>query len=76
MASNCEFSTLFRWLKLCSKPTNIDEEFMELETDRFKDEYDRDSNGFIEADELIFWVSSLYFFHDVEPGGESAKNCD
>ena len=49
---------------------------MELETDRFKDEYDRDSNGFIEADELIFWVRSLYFFHDVEPGGESAKNCD
>jgi len=38
-------------------PTNIDEEFMELETDRFKDEYDRDSNGFIEADELIFWLS-------------------
>ena len=38
------------------KPTNVDEEFMELETDRFKDEYDRDSNGFIEADELIFWV--------------------
>jgi Ca2+-binding EF-hand superfamily protein len=42
---------------------------MELETDRFKDEYDRDSNGFIEADELIFWVSNLYFFHDIEPGG-------
>jgi len=38
-------------------PTNVDEEFMELETDRFKDEYDRDSNGFIEADELIFWLS-------------------
>ncbi|CAG5088488.1 Oidioi.mRNA.OKI2018_I69.PAR.g11863.t1.cds [Oikopleura dioica] len=38
-------------------PSNVDEEFMELETDRFKDEYDRDSNGFIEADELIFWLS-------------------
>lgn len=38
-------------------PSNVDEEFMELETDRFKDEYDRDGNGFIEADELIFWLS-------------------
>ena len=39
------------------QPTNVDEDFDELETDRFNDEYDRNSDGYLTGDELLFWVS-------------------
>jgi Ca2+-binding EF-hand superfamily protein len=39
------------------KPTNVDEDFDELETDRFNDEYDRNSDGYLTGDELLFWLS-------------------
>jgi len=39
------------------KPSNVDEDFDELETDRFNDEYDRNSDGYLTGDELLFWLS-------------------
>jgi len=39
------------------KPSNLDEDFDELETDRFNDEYDRNSDGYLTGDELLFWLS-------------------
>lgn len=39
------------------KPTNKDEDFDDLETDRFNDEYDRNSDGYLTGDELLFWLS-------------------
>jgi Ca2+-binding EF-hand superfamily protein len=39
------------------KPANVDEDFDELETDRFNDEYDRNSDGYLTGDELLFWLS-------------------
>lgn len=38
-------------------PIKIDEDFNELETDRFNDEYDRNKDGFLSGDELLFWLS-------------------
>ena len=43
--------------KIKFQPTNVDEDFDELETDRFNDEYDRNSDGYLTGDELLFWVS-------------------
>lgn len=42
------------------QPTNVDEDFDELETDRFNDEYDRNSDGYLTGDELLFWVSPKF----------------
>jgi len=39
------------------KPNKEDEDFIELETDRFKDEYDRNQDGYLTGDELLFWLS-------------------
>merc|ERR1719436_397964 len=38
-------------------PNKNDEDFIELETDRFNDEYDRNKDGFLAGDELLFWLS-------------------
>jgi len=38
-------------------PNKNDEDFIELETDRFNDEYDRNKDGFLTGDELLFWLS-------------------
>jgi len=38
-------------------PNKNDEDFIELETDRFNDEYDRNKDGFLSGDELLFWLS-------------------
>merc|ERR1711935_381313 len=38
-------------------PNTVDEDFNDLETDRFKDEYDRNNDGFLTGDELLFWLS-------------------
>ena len=43
------------------QPNTVDEDFNDLETDRFKDEYDRNNDGFLTGDELLFWVSFFYF---------------
>ena len=44
-------------LHLIYQPNTVDEDFNDLETDRFKDEYDRNNDGFLTGDELLFWVS-------------------
>merc|ERR1711935_1244735 len=38
-------------------PNTVDEDLNDLETDRFKDEYDRNNDGFLTGDELLFWLS-------------------
>jgi len=38
-------------------PNTNDDDFIELETDRFNDEYDRNKDGFLIGDELLFWLS-------------------
>ena len=35
---------------------HYDEDFLEEEKTRFHDDFDRDGNGFIEGDELKFWI--------------------
>ena len=47
--------------------TNIDptyvsayELLMDIEKDRFKEEFDRNSDGFLSGDELLFWVRTIY----------------
>ena len=39
------------------QPNKIDESFLDLEKDRFHDEYDRNKDGYLTGDELLFWVS-------------------
>merc|ERR1739838_1006956 len=36
---------------------DLQEYLNDLETDRFKDEYDRNNDGFLTGDELLFWLS-------------------
>merc|ERR1712003_99401 len=38
-------------------PNKIDESFLDLEKDRFHDEYDRNKDGYLTGDELLFWLS-------------------
>ena len=35
---------------------HYDEDFLEEEKTRFTDDFDRDGNGFIEGEELKFWI--------------------
>lgn len=59
-----------------TKPNIVSELEHKIEVDAFKDEMDRDGNGFLEKDELIYWIHPENSYNAVEEADHLIDMCD